>query len=226
MRKLGIIGGFGYVVIFITGIFANFFVLEQLKVSGDEALTFQNIHENIPLFLRAIIAFIFMVFFDLILTWVLYKIFKSQNPYLTKISAWLRLINALFFGAALVYLFQVLSVAESEATSKAIASVHYSLNAFNNLWLIGLLFFGAHLMVLAILLNQSKQVFKIIPILLFIAGVGYLMDSTLQFVYADYARIAEISVMVVILPGVIGELSLTGWLLFKAGKRKRTPDRN
>jgi hypothetical protein len=42
MRKVAIIGGLGYLVIFFTGIFANFFVLEELKVVGDEMATLEN----------------------------------------------------------------------------------------------------------------------------------------------------------------------------------------
>ncbi|MCR9171108.1 MAG: DUF4386 domain-containing protein [bacterium] len=222
MRKLAIIGGLGYVVIFITGIFANFFVLEQLKVVGDMTTTFENIQQNSSAFVQALVAFVLMVVFDIILTWVLYKIFKDQNPRLAKISAWLRFVNALFFGAALIYLFQVLGSVQHGATQEAIVKVDAELSAFNSVWLVGLLFFGIHLMLLSILLFQSKRVFKVIPVLLFIAGVGYLIDSTLQFVYADYASIAEISALVVVLPGVVGELSLTGWLLFKAGKSKKS----
>ncbi|MCB0561185.1 MAG: DUF4386 family protein, partial [Phaeodactylibacter sp.] len=35
--------GLGYLIIFITGFFANFFVLEGLVVDGDAAATFANI---------------------------------------------------------------------------------------------------------------------------------------------------------------------------------------
>lgn len=220
MRKVAITGGLGYLVIFFTGIFANFFVLEQLKVVGDNEATFMNIQADSPLFIQAIIAFVAMVVFDIILTWVLYKIFKEQNERLSKIAGWLRFINALFFGAALIFLFNVLSAVQGPITETAINEVAYGLNAFNNVWLMGLVFFGIHLILLSVLLIQSKQVFKVIPILLMIAGIGYLIDSFLQFFYTDYSAIADISVMVVVLPGVLGELSLTGWLLFKAGKTK------
>lgn len=218
MRKLAIIGGLGYLVIFATGIFANFFVLEQLKVVGDDAATFNNLQENTSLFIQAIGAFVLMVVFDIILTWVLYRIFKEQNARLSKIAGCLRLVNALIFGFALIYLIRVLDIVQNATTTKAsIAEVMHGLNTFNDVWLIGLLFFGIHLIMLAVLLLQSKQVFRIIPVLLIIAGVGYLIDSTLQFIYMDYIDIAEISAFVVVLPGVVGELSLTGWLLFKAG---------
>ena len=221
MRKVAITGGLGYLVIFFTGIFANFFVLEELKVVGDANATFQNFADNRSLLIMAISAFIFMVVFDLVLTWVLYVIFKEKNARLSKITAWFRFINALFFGAALYHLTTVLDLTSTNSNPQAIQGVTGALQGFNDIWLIGLVFFGIHLILLSVLLCKSERVGKLIPLLLMIAGIGYLVDTALQFGYADYTSIAEISTLVVVLPGIIGELSLTGWLLFKAGKQKK-----
>jgi len=222
MRKIAIAGGIGYVIIFITGIFANFFVLEALKVKGDSTQTFINIQENVPLFQMAIAAFILMVAFDFILTWVLYKLFKEEQNRLAKTSALLRGFNALIFGVALAYLFEVVATVQHfDASEAAIANVTSALDMFNTIWLFGLLFFGVHLVSLSMLLCKSKEGFRMIPLLLMVAGIGYLIDSCLQFFHSDYASIAEISTLVVILPGVLGELSLTVWLLFKAGKQNK-----
>ncbi len=223
MRKLAIIGGLSYVMIFITAIFANFFVLEQVKVVGDNAATFQNIQKDVPLFTLAILSLGATVLFDFLLSWIFYKIFKEQNERLAKISAWLRFIYTLFLAGALIYLVQVVDIVQNNiATQHAIEEVAFRLEAFNIVWLAGLVLFGIHLMLLGVLLIQSKRVFKIIPIPLMIAGVGYVIDSMLQFFYNDYASIAEVSVFVVVLPGIVGELSLTGWLLFRAGNINHT----
>lgn len=222
MRKVSLLGGLGYVVIFITGIFANFFVLEELKVVGDEAMTFQNFKENSSLVGLALNAFIAMVIFDVILTWVLYVLFKKQHPKLSLITALLRLINAVLFGAALFHFTTIFNLISNPVSSQGAAQeLTAALQGFNDVWLIGLVFFGAHLILMSVLLCRSERVGKLIPGLLMIAGIGYLVDTALQFGYADYASIAEISTLVVVLPGIIGELSLTGWLLFKAGKERR-----
>ncbi len=221
MRKEAIIGGLGYAVIFITGIFANFFVLEELKVVGDEAATFQNFANNPSRVVLALIAFIFMVIFDAVLTWVLYRMFKERHPKLSVVTALFRMINVVFFGAALLHFNTILSVISTPISNNG-AAQHLSaaLEGFNDIWLIGLVFFGVHLMLLSVLICRSERLGKTIPGLLMIAGIGYLMDTALQFGYDYYASIAEVSTMVVVLPGLIGELSLTGWLLFKAGKSK------
>lgn len=219
MRKVALIGGLGYIVIFFTGIFANFFVLEELKVPGNEMATLENFQANTTLFIWAIIAFVGMVVFDVVLTWALYVLFKKQDQKLSKKAAWFRLINAWIFGAALVYLFSALNIIQAPSSSQmAAVNLSDALTGFNNVWLVGLVFFGLHLILLSRLLCNSKKVSKLIPAFLVIAGVGYLADTILQFTYSNYASIAEYSALIVVLPGVIGELALTGWLLFKGGK--------
>jgi len=169
----------------------------------------------------AIMAFMLMIVFDGVLTGVLYFLFKKVNNKLSKITAWFRLINVLFFGIALVKLFDVFKAIKSfdDINTSAII-IDNALKSFNDIWLIGLVFFGVHLVLLSILLKKSKQVYRVIPILLLIAGIGYIIDTALQFGYSNYDSIKNISAFIVILPGVVGELSLTSWLLFKAGKNK------
>lgn len=221
MRKLAITGGLGYVVIFITGIFANFSVLEKLKVAGDPTATYQNFAGNQSLVVMALIAFLLMVIFDVVLTWVLCKMFKEQDARLSKVTAGFRLVNALIFGAALYHLTTVLTLISNPSDiSYGTKELSLALVGFNDVWLIGLVFFGVHLILLSVLLKRSGRVYRAIPSLLFIAGVGYILDTALQFGYSDYSNIAEVSTLVVVLPGLIGELSLTAWLLFKAGSQR------
>lgn len=219
MRRIALTGGLGYLVIFFTGIFANFYVLEEYKVAGDASATFQNFASNSSMLIWAIVAFVAMVVFDLVLTWVLYVLFRQTDEKLSKITAVLRLINAMFFAVALIQLVDVLELVVTPNPSQfASLQVMEALEQFNNIWLVGLVFFGIHLTLLSKLLKLSNQVHKAVPALLFIAGVGYVIDSILQFTYSGYAEISELSTMVVVLPGLIGELSLTGWLLVKAGR--------
>ncbi len=219
MRKISIIGGIGYVVIFITGIFANFSVLESLR-REDPISTLNNIQDSNELYLQGVFAFLIMVIADLLLTWVLYRIFKEYSPKRTAITVLFRLINVAFFGAALYFLFDVQSLIPSVALSEVelAKQVESSLKMFDKIWLIGLIFFGIHLVLLSNLLCKSKRVRKTISGLLLVAGIGYIIDSCLQLFYSGYESISAVSTFIVVLPGIIGELALTLWLLFKSGK--------
>ncbi|MEJ2056012.1 MAG: DUF4386 domain-containing protein, partial [Calditrichaceae bacterium] len=98
------------------------------------------------------------------------------------------------------------------------AQALFLLTTFNNTWLIGLVFFGLHLLLLGYLIFKSGYISKLIGILLIIAGMVYLTDSFANFMMTNYSDYKNIFMAVVVIPGVIGELSLTFWLLFKGKK--------
>lgn len=224
LRSIALIGGFGYLVIFVSGIYANFVVLESLKVANDDIVTFKNFINNRETFITGIFSFVIMVLADLVLTWSLHALFRIHNQKRSAIAAWFRLVNVIFFAVALFHLFEIVQLTNPQEllihSQEFLANqVDRELSDFSNTWLIGLVFFGVHLILLANLMLKHIRIPKFIPVLLMIAGLGYLVDSVLQFTYFNYQDISEVSVLVVVLPGVVGELSLTFWLLFyKPGK--------
>ena len=224
LQTISKITGFGYLVIFVTGFFSNFFVLENMLVPGDGAMTVANILNNDSLYRIGIFSFILMVLVDVLLAWTLYMILLPVNRYISLLSGWLRLVNGVIFGIALYNLIVVLKLLGKNDyitafnTDQLHAQVMLSFETFNITWLIGLIFFGLHLLVLGYLIYKSDYISKIIGILLFVAGIGYLIDSFANFLLPDYANYKDIFLMIVIVPGIIGELSLTFWLLFKSKK--------
>lgn len=227
LRKVSLIAGIGYAVIFLTGIFANFFVVESLVVQGDAVATLANITGNATQFRIGILSFIIMVVFDLILTWALYVFTKPLSTNLSLFAAWFRLVNCAIFGVALFNLFDVLTLIGNDAYLTSVSTeyiqseVMRSLSAFSYTWLLGLVFFGVHLLALGALLFHSGNTPKFIGFLLFLAGAGYLIDSLAQFILPNYADYQTIFMMVVLIPGVVGELSFTVWLLGKGGRNHR-----
>ena len=223
-KKIARIAGFGYLIIFITGIFSNFFVLESLIVPGDAATTANNIMVNDFLYRIGILSFIIMVVFDVILAWALYVLLKPVNKNLSLLSGWLRLVNSTIFGIALYNLFNVLQILSGAeylkefVTGQLQAQMMLFLNTFNFTWLIGLVFFSLHLFVLGYLIFKSGYIPRILGILLIVAALGYLIDSFANFLLPNYTDYENIFLLIVIVPGIIGELSLTFWLLFKGAK--------
>lgn len=221
-RSLNLFAGSGYLVIFITGIFANFFVLESLQVPGNATATWDLITTQSLQFRAGMLAFVIMVIFDTLLTWALYHLLHHVRQDLSQLAAWLRLINCAIFAAALVHLFQVtglINQAGQAGPPELAMQATHALDLFNYTWLIGLIFFGLHLLVLGFLVVRSSNMPSWIGFLLFLAGLGYLTDSFAQFLMPDYANYKEVFMMVVVIPGVIGELSLTIWLLVWGGRK-------
>lgn len=228
LLKISKIAGFGYLIIFISGIFANFFVLDSLIVPEDAATTANNIMENLALFRIGILSFIIMVIFDVVLAWALYILLKPVDKDISLLSAWLRLVNSTIFGIALYNLFSVLQILSGAGyltifeTGQLQSQVMLFLNAFNYTWLIGLVFFALHLFFLGYLIFRSSYIPKILGVLLIVASLGYLTDSFANFLLPNYADYEEIFMLVVIVPGVIGELSFTFWLLLKGVNVQQT----
>lgn len=222
--KIAKIAGFGYLIIFISGIFANFFVLENIIVSGDATATANNIMVNESLFRIGIFCFIVMVIFDVVLTWALYIIFKPVNHSISLLTAWFRLINCTIFGIALYNLFYVLKLLSDAPYLKVFdiaqlqAQAMLSLEAFNYTWLIGLIFFAFHLFLLGHLIVKSVYVPSIIGILLILASLGYLTDSFAYFLMPNYEKYKTIFLVIVAVPAFIAELSFAFWLLLKGNK--------
>jgi hypothetical protein len=215
------IAGVGYLIIFFSGIYANFFVLENLIVPGDAVATANNLAANEMLFRFGMLSFVIMVIFDLVLAWALYVLFRPVNQSLSLFAAWLRLVNGAIFAVALYQLFSVLPLLSGAAYLQVFTAGQLALqemlllNAFNNTWLIGLIFFGLHLFVLGYLIVKSGIVPRLLGALLIIASLGYLTDSFANILLVNYADYKEIFLLIVAVPGVIGELSFSLWLLFK-----------
>lgn len=218
LKRISKLSGIAYLIIFITGIYANFVVLEPLVALDNPSLTVMNLLTQKSAFELAICGFAIMLIFDLLLVWGLYKLFRPVSRHFTFMAAALRFINVLIFGVALYHLIAVLPIItpiDSITNQFSETKVIDLLNDFNNIWLIGLLFFAFHLALLAYLVWKSSAVPKWIGVLLMIAAVGYAIDSFAQLFLLDYPDYESFFALAVIVPGVIGELTLTFWFLFR-----------
>lgn len=224
LRKAAKVAGYGYLIIILAGIFAEFFVRSKLIVSENAAITVENIIASEWLFRSGIFSFVIMVIFDVVVAWALYILLKPVNKSLSLLSAWLRLVNSVIFGVALYNLFLVLQILNDTnyvkvfEASQLQTQVMLFLDTFNSTWLIGLIFFGLHLFILAYLIFKSGYIPIILGILLFVASLGYLIDSFANFLLPNYSDYKEIFLLIVAVPGFIGELSFCLWLLLRGNK--------
>ena len=199
-RKLALLAGGSYFIIFFTAIFANFMVLEILL---QDPLT--TVQENSGMVRWGILAFLITVIFDVVVAWALYELFKTHV--LSGLSTLFRMMHAAIMGVAIF----ALPLALQETTAQGIL---HQVDVFNVIWLIGLFFFGIHLILLGRILKKPM----IIAFLLIIAGLMYMVDTTAHFILPNYQEHAEIILAMVALPSILGEMGLAIWLLVKGGK--------
>ena len=225
-RTAALTAGFSLLVMFFAAMFANFAVVEGMLIPNDGAATLNNVLANLPLFRFGVIAFLVVLVCDVLAAWGLYILFAPANKYLSVLAGWLRLVYATTFAAALfslVYILRLLSDAALMGmfeASQLQSQVMLYFSNFDAAWTFSLVFFGVHLFVLGYLVIRSGYSPKWIGALLIFAGLSYIVDSFAQFLMPNYADYATVFLILVAVPGIIGELSLCFWLLFKGGKVK------
>lgn len=199
-RQLSLIAGTSYIVIFFTAIFANFFVLELLLNQPLEAVS-----EQTQVVRFGILAFLITAVFDILVAWALFDLYKF-HPFSLP-STYFRLAHAVAMGVAVFALLNVFAVDTAE-------EIVGQVTVFNNIWLIGLFFFGVHLL----FLSRIVKHITFIPYLLFAAGVMYIVDTSAHFLMENYDSYAVIFLTLVAIPSIFGEMAFAVWLLVKGGK--------
>lgn len=221
MKALARISGIAYIMIFLTGFYANFIVLETLLINDDISITTTNLVNNHTQFQSGIIGFFLMLTFDLVLVWFLFGLTKPVNKNLSYLASVLRFFHCLFFAIALYKLQTVYLLTDGTPNNLDIQDhVELLLISFDHLWTIGLLFFGVHLFVLGVLILKSTYIPNAIGTLLILAAFGYIVEGTAKLFIPNYYEYKETLNAIVILPAVIGELSLALWLMFKGFSKK------
>jgi hypothetical protein len=213
------IAGAGYVALFALALFANFFVLEGLVESEDAAATVANIQDDLGLFQMGLIAFLLVFVLDIAISWALYVVFRDVHRDLALLAAWSRLVYTVFLGVALVYFFQVIQWVGDAGYVAALgpdqvqAQTMLALDSFEFTWLVGLVAFGLHLVLLGALVLRSGYVPRVLGALLILAGAAYAIDTVAHAVLSDYDAVAGLMLALVALPSMVGEGWLGLWLL-------------
>ena len=216
-RKAALIAGYGLLIMTLVFILADSFAFKNLIVPGDSATTASNIIANDKLFRIAICCFTIVAILDVIVAWALYVLLKPVNKSLSLLTAWFRLVYSAMLGMALLNLVIVLILLSGAnyltvfETDQLHAQVMLFLNAFNDIWTIGLIVFGFHLFLLGYLAFKSDYIPGILGILLILAGLGY------PLAYFGKLLFPNLDTAMIIVVGW-GELIFMFWLIFKGAK--------
>ncbi|MCB0284185.1 MAG: DUF4386 domain-containing protein [Calditrichaeota bacterium] len=215
------LAGASYLILIAMGIFAEFFVRSNLIVSGDAMATAEHIIASVQQFRMSIAADLIMLICDVLLAWLLYVLLMHVNKNLALLAAFFRLVHAAVYGLNLLNLFFVLRLLNGDSflsvyTNEQLnALVLLFLNAHSSGYLIGLVFFGIHCLVLGYLVIKSHYVPSVLGMLLIIAGGGYLTDSFANFLLPSYENYQTLFMMIVFIPAFVAELLFSFWLLIK-----------
>jgi Domain of unknown function (DUF4386) len=158
------------------------------------------------LFRWGIASLVLAAVLDIIIAGALLVLFQPVSRGVSMMAALFRVAYAAVFLVAIIQL--VLALGLLGDPTQAMRAI----DAYNTIWLVGLIFFGVHLMLIGYLAYRSGYMAKIFGILLVVAGLGYLIDGFGTVLVPNYSiNIAQFT--------FVGEAALMFWLLIK-GTRK------
>tara|TARA_R110001632_G_scaffold129087_5_gene243166 strand:+ start:1758 stop:2474 length:717 start_codon:yes stop_codon:yes gene_type:complete len=215
-KRMGRLAGLLFLILIITGVFAEFFVRQKLYVPEDPSATTQNIMDNQWLFRLGFVSDLIMSTMFFIYGYVLYLIFKPVHKNIalflllcTVISVAMFCQNALNQFAALEVLIHPEYTEAFKPEQLQVLAIFYQ-NLHIKGYYINQIFFGLYLLPLGYMIIKSGIVPKIIGIFLILGFIGDMIDFVVYFLYpnADSILLDNITI-----PADIGEISLCLYFL-------------
>jgi Domain of unknown function (DUF4386) len=226
-KRLARIAGVLYLLVGITGGFAEGFVEPAMYVAGDAAATAETVVANAGLVRMAVVAELLDYIFFVFLVMTLYILLQHVHKSVARAMLVFVALAASIVSLNTVFLFEGLQVATDSSYADALgtagsnALVLLLLDAQHYGLLIGQIYFALWLVPLGYLAYKSAGMFpKWLGVLLIVAGVLYLMDVFAAFLFPDFAQIVH---AIIIAPVAIAEISMVLYLLV-FGVRNVGPD--
>jgi hypothetical protein len=187
-------------------------VAAKLVVAGDAAATATNILSHGALFSLGFAAYLVVVGCYVAVTALFYDLFRAVNRSVSLVAAFFSLVGCAIQASICVFLLApwVLLGGASYLSAfklEQLQAVSYlSLKLYSQGFDICFVFFGFYCFLIGCLILRSTFLPRILGALMVLAGLGWLTFLSPQLAHSldPYIR----------LPGVVGELSLTLWLLF------------
>ncbi|WP_247235575.1 DUF4386 domain-containing protein [Telluribacter sp. SYSU D00476] len=207
-----------FIIMFFLGVFAEAVVRGQLINLEDPRLTFTTVQESPGLFLLGIIAWIIIALLDAVLAVAFYVMFQSLHSPLAFLMTSLRLVYVAIKGVAVAGLLVASDIYSSAVGAEPGQTGMYATQAMLFLKMhhfgfgVGLIFFGFHLVLLAMLMRKTNGVPQWLVRLMLVAGIGYSMNSLVSFLPADFDQLHVLIIAVFIIPMTFAELSFGLWL--------------
>jgi hypothetical protein len=196
LRQAARIVSIAFIVSFILAVFVGNFILPNFINPGDTETLANDIKDNEQLFSLAIVVYLIILALDAAIALGFFILLKPTNRILASLSGNLRLLYVIIM---------VISVL-------ALAFQFIDVSNYGTLKLIGYLFFTCHILVTGFTVFISGYIPRIFGVLLIIAFFSYILAFYVSFL------VPEALLMIFMLFMIIGELSLSIWLLLKGAK--------
>ena len=217
IQRLAKIAAGLYLLITVLAVYTHFYVPGELIVAGDASQTAGNIAANQGLFRGAIFSELILLLSEVVLTLILYVMFKPVSKILSLTAAVARLAMTTIHGFNVlnkVFVLILLSGAGYLSVfnpDELNALVMFFLDGYRYGFGLGIVFLGLHAILLGYLIYVSGYFPKILGILFVLASLGYFIDSFLLLLLPNYVP----GQAFIAIPIALAEIAFPLWLLFK-----------
>jgi hypothetical protein len=214
------IAGVLYLAIAVFGAFAIGYVPSVIVVAGDAAATAANVLANRALFGLGVVADVVVMLTEVVLTVMLFILFKPVSLTLSLIAMVSRLVmvavmavNVLINVMPLVLLggsnyLGAFAPEQLRATSLILIEAHgYGVYVWD-------VFFGFHLAALGYLIFRSSYFPKLIGMAVMVGSLGYFLEGLRHVAFIDHPILGPAVVGLLVVASV-SELAFAFWLLIK-----------
>lgn len=213
------LAGWCYLTVIACGAFTEVVVRQSVIVADDVVGTTEALAEHETLWRWGIAVHVLYLVVAGLVNLLLFDIFQAGAGTLARFMLVLGLLSVAVEASMLTLLATPLVVADEGAAFGVVAAQekaawsYLAIQLYGAGWALGLVFFGMFCALLGVLILRTRGVSRIIGVLMLMAGVCYVASSLLAFVNPDVlARL----IPWILLPALIGELSLAGRLALKA----------
>ncbi len=223
-RAVARTAGVLYLVIIVCGLFSELFVRGRLVDVTDPSGTAAAIAGSEGLFRLGFAADLLMVVSDVGLAVLLYVLLRPVSRTLALVAAAFRIVQSAVLGMNLLHHLDAALMLDSSGpagslpTAQRDALVAMSMDSHAYGYLIALVFFGVHLVILGYLVVKAPYFPAWLGVLMVVAGAGYLTDSFSFFLVPGYDGALSSAVLA---PALVAELATVLWLLVKGIDNRR-----
>lgn len=197
--------GLAYLGIILSGVFAEGIARGTVPVDQDPAATVAILRDNMRLFRMSIAADFFMLFCDLLVALLFFRLLRPFGQSLAATALVLRFLQAatILWGVTfLLGVFKSLSGGEDQA-------VYDALQSHGLIYDLGLIFFAGNCVIMAVLLTRSALGSKLIAWGLAASGLVYLTGSLTHLFALQWLAVVEPAYLI----PLVTETALCLWLL-------------
>ena len=213
-KKWGLLTGYSLILMALVAGFVYGYVHASIYIVDSSDLTARLLQENIALYKWGIVSWLLIILLDLIVSIGIYIIYKDDLKLLALLSSTLRVIYTIILGIAVAQL--IIPLINYSEVSKSILYFE----SFEQIWSLGLIIFGLHLLSLGVICFKSDLTPKFFGIFLGFGGLCYVLVHNLKsfFPYLGEATLTIESILVA--PMALSELIFALWLIVKFSRLK------